>query len=286
MRVYLTTCFRHRVGAVWTRVGRVRVLVCRAVAVLWSGMVLAGAGDLVLIGSTRGGDTYSDGTPVADGECYALVHTVPGAMFQGFSADGKALDPARSYVALAAGLAEKGRCPTTLFQVREADAAGREDGLWELFLLDTRGADGRPAGMDGNGRLRRVNAWHRVKGRIRAKRGGLMSPGAFEEVAVDDSSARLGGGVGKLPTEVPQPRITGIRVVDGVVRLTVADTVPYLTYDVAGTATPDDSGWRSRRMARRPQDGRAGGEIVLEVEQRAVDGTEGARFFKVVRKSP
>lgn len=244
---------------------------------------VASAGDLLLTCSTRGGDRYADGAPVADGECYALVHTADGATFRGFTADGRAVDPAKSYVALAAPLAEGGRCPPTLFQVLEENAKGREGGKWELFLVDTRGADGKPAGVDGNGALRRVNAWSRVKGRIRAKSGSLTS-GASVETAADMSAERLAGGAGAVPADAPQPRIAGIRVVDGQVELTVADTVPYLTYDVDGAATPHDFGRKSRRMARKARDGRAGGVITLEVEPAALAGADGARFFRVVRK--
>lgn len=257
---------------------------CAFVAVGLAGMVLAGAKDLVFTCSTHGGDAYADGTPVADGECYALVYTEKGTTFQGFTADGRALNPKASYVALAASLAKGGRCPTTLFQVLEANAATRTNGVWELFLVDTRAADGKPAGMGADGRLGRVNAWRRVPGRICAKRGSLMSTGAFEEVAADDSADRLEGGAGAVPAETPRPRITGIRVVDGAVKLTVADTVPYLTYDVDGAVAPHDFGRRSRRMARQPRDGRAGGEITLEVAPQEIAGAGSARFFKVIRK--
>ena len=257
---------------------------CALVVFGFVGVVQAGVGDLALVCSTRGGDTYSDGTPVVDGECYALVHTAEGATFQGFTADGRALNPVQSYVALAADLAEGGRCPPTLFQVLEANAESRTNGVWELFLLDTRGADGKPAGVDAKGALRRVNAWRRVPGKIRAKRGSALAGGAFEAVAADQSADRLAGGAGAVPADAPKPRITGIQVVDGQVRLTVADTVPYLTYDVDGAAAPHDFGRRSRRMARRARDGRVGGEITLEVAPADLAGADGARFFRIVRK--
>ena len=257
---------------------------CALVVAALAGMVLAGAGDLTLVCSTRGGDTYSDGTPVVDGECYALVHTAAGATFQGFMADGCARDPARSYVALAGGLAEGGRCPPTLFQVLEENATTRTNGLWELFLLDTRGAGGRPMGMNANGRLQRVNAWRRVNGKVRVRQGSMTDGGVLETVPADTSADRLAGGEGELPAGAPRPRITGIQVVDGQVKLTVADTVPYLTYDVDGAATPQGLGRQSRRLARQARDGRAGGEITLEVAPTALQGTDGARFFKVVRK--
>ena len=164
---------------------------CALVIFGFVGVVQAGVGDLALVCSTRGGDTYSDGTPVVDGECYALVHTAEGATFQGFTADGRALNPVQSYVALAADLAEGGRCPPTLFQVLEANAESRTNGVWELFLLDTRGADGKPAGVDAKGALRRVNAWRRVPGEIRAGGGAPLVGGAFAAVGRGGRGVRL-----------------------------------------------------------------------------------------------
>lgn len=259
-----------------------RCLIINFIAVLCA-IGSASAEDLLLTCSTRGGDAYADGVPVADGECYALVHTADGATFRGFTADGRAVDPTKSYVALAAPLAEGGRCPPTLFQVLEENAKGRESGKWELFLVDTRRADGTPAGVDADGRPNRVNAWRRIGGKIRAKRGSLTFGGSVETGA-DTSAERLAGGAGAVPAEAPQPRITGIQMVDGTVELTVADTVPYLTYDIDGAAAPHDFGRKSRRMARMARDGRSGGEITLEVEPAALSGVDGARFFKVVRK--
>lgn len=241
-------------------------------------------GGVVFVGSTRGGDTYLDGTPVVDGECYALVYTEKGATFQGFLADGRARDPVASYVALAGALARNGRCPPTLFQVLEENAATRTNGVWELFLLDTRAANGKPAGITADGRLRRVNAWRRVNGRIHAKRGALTSPGAFEEVVADTSPTRLAGGMGVPPVDAPKPRITSICVEGDTVKLTVADTVPYMTYDVKGAATPLDMDHDTFQIAREPKDGRTDGTITIEVDSRKDADATQARFFKVVRR--
>lgn len=245
---------------------------------------VAGSQDFLFKCSTSGVDTYADGTRVVDGECYALVYTEKGGTFQGFQADGRARDSMMSYVALAGTVARNGRCPPTLFQVLEENAAARTNGVWELFLLDTRAASGKPAGMSADGRLQRVNAWRRVNGRILAKRGTLTAPGAFEEVAADASPARLMGGTGVPPVDAPKPRITGIRVEGGTVKLTVADTVPYMTYDVKGAATPRGWGRDALRMAREPKDGRADGTITLEVVPRKDADATQARFFKVVRR--
>ena len=77
-----------------------------------------------------------------------------------------------------------------------------------------------------------------------------------------------------LPANVPQPRVTGISVAGERVSLTVADTVPYLTYDVAGGKAPASVG--TDRVAVEKRDGAAAQEIVIEA-----DGAR-SRFFKVV----
>ncbi len=244
---------------------------------------VAGSRDFVFRCSTPGVDTYADGEQVVEGECYALVHTEKGATFQGFRADGLARDPESSYVALAGALARNGRCSPTIFQVLEENAAARTNGVWELFLLDTRVASGKPAGMTADGRLRRVNAWRRVNGRILAKRVGITSSDSFEELAADASPERLAGGTGVPPADAPMPRITDICVEGGTVKLKVADTVPYLTYDVK-EATLRGLEREAALVAREPKDGRADDTITLEVVPRKDAGSTRPRFFKVVRR--
>ena len=50
-----------------------------------------GDDDVSVVFSTEGPDRYMDGSVVLDGECYALVWSTDG-VFEGFSADGAALD--------------------------------------------------------------------------------------------------------------------------------------------------------------------------------------------------
>ena len=242
--------------------------------------------DRVFTCSTQGTDRYADGTAVKDGECYALVYTEKGCTFQGFNADGTAQNPEQSYVALAAPLAKDHRCPPTLFQVLGRNAASRTNGTWEVFLLDTRTRDGLPSGLDADGRIRRVNAWSRVRGRIRSKKGGVSSFEKYEDIAEDDSADRIEGGASAVPPNAPKPRITGIRVVDGKVKLTVADTVPYLTYGVEGAHEPHHFNPRCRRARRigQPQDGCASKTITMEVDANAAAEGGSARFYKIVRE--
>ena len=251
-------------------------------ALFTTASVMAGMNDLLLVYSTKGVDRYEDGTAVCDGECYALVYTRAGYTFAGFNADGTALDPAGSDVALVAPVAKGGRCPPTLFQVNGDYADLRKNGAWEVFLIDTRDAGGTPTGLDAEGRVVRINAWRRVKGKIRVKK----SDNAFAEVEQAECADALAGGASAVPPTAPRPRITGIRVVDGQVELTVADTVPYLTYDVEGAHEPRGFAHGRRRTRRigRPQDGRANATIKMRVDANAetADGT--ARFYKIVRQ--
>ena len=253
-------------------------------AMIACALAMAGTDDLLLAYSTKGVDRYEDGMVVPDGECYALVYTRAGYSFAGFNADGTALDPEGSDIALVAPVAEGGRCPPTLFQVNGNYASLRKNGAWEVFLLDTRDADGNPTGLDAEGRLVRINRWRRVKGRIRAKRGAVTSNGTFESLDQSAPADALAGGAGALPPNAPKPRITGIRVQDGKVVLTVADTVPFLSYDIDGAHEPHGfaHGRRRSRLARKAKDGNATRTITLEVDPDKDDGT--TRFFKVVRK--
>ena len=244
-----------------------------AVASVW-----ATGGDMLVSYSTRGTDRYFNGEPVKDGECYALVYTHPGKVFSGFQADGTVADPAASDLALVAPVAKGGRCPPVLFQVREQYASSRQGGAWEVFLIDTRDASGRPAGLDANGRLRRINRWNRVAGRIRTRRG-TDSFGALEPTVTPEGA--LTGGEGAMPPDAPRPRITGITVKNGVVELSVADTVPYATYDVDGAHEMHRLG-RRNRVAREAKDGVVGKPIKMEVEMK--EGADAPRFFRVFRK--
>lgn len=230
--------------------------------------------------STLGPDSYADGTPVADGEAYALVYTKPKAVFAGFQADGKLVDEANSEIALVLPRAKDGCCPATLCVISRTYANRHRTGTWDLFLLDTRRASGRPAGMDETGALRRVNSWGRTNAKID------FSSSAFTTQEATDSSASgkptsllaafaaVTSELSALPADVVTPRITGISVHGERVLLAVDDTVPYLTYDVAGASSLESD--LAARVAVEKRDGAAGETLVIEA-----DATR-ARFFKVV----
>lgn len=252
--------------------------------------------DSVLRFSTAGTDCYIDGSPVEDGECYALVWSPKGSAFKGFNADGTAVSD-RDRVVLAAPLAKDGRCRDTLFQISGEEYAALKDGVWAVCLVDTRRADGVPAGVGADGLPGRVNRWGLVSGgvEISPALAGDTSAGAAASLAAALSAAASGGSsvrvaksgarvrtygvcareTSAVPDYAPVPRITAFDIADGVARLTVSGTVPYLSYGIA-------SGPRPGELESDPyaavSDGESGAEIELTADARGA-----ARFFRVER---
>lgn len=81
-----------------------------------------------------------------------------------------------------------------------------------------------------------------------------------------------------VAADVPQPRITGIRIEGDDVVLSVAGTSPDLNYDVAAGVSPSACARKNR--ARQPKAGCATGTIELRVARTAGEGNQ---FFRVVR---
>lgn len=244
-------------------------------AVVCTTVASATTGDAVLAFSTKGPDAYADGTPVREGEYYALVWTRGGTPFAGVDLEGRAVDAENSAIVTAQPLADaRRRCPLTLFQLDAAFVASHADGAYALVLLDTRVSDGK-GGLVPSADLSHVNGWSEVEGsRIYAVSGRT------------GTAARAGGELGTrtlqasaIPSglEIPEPRITGIRVVDGQVELTVKGTSDRLLYNVATGASPER---RDRTHAAEAVQGQADAEAEVRLVAPAV---EGQRFFKVIR---
>jgi len=245
-----------------------------AFVMLLSCVAFADMEDMVLRFSTPGQDTYSDGTAVADGECYALVWSPAGASFSGFKADGTTVST-NDLVVFAAPLAKGGRCRATIFQIPKADYAALQGGVLSVCLVDTRRADGSPAGVAGNA-PRRVNRWGIVKGDVKADVAGASGLGA---VAARTKSGAAEAVVADVVSEVPdsarRPKVTSVSLADGRFRVAVADTVPYLTYTLKSGGEPDD-------LAPDAAAGRADGDAGAEIEIEA-PGVGDRMFFGVTR---
>ena len=253
-----------------------------ALLLLWGGFSFASITDYVATFSTPGPDRYADGTVVADGECYALVWSPKGSVFAGFNADGTTIS-ANDRVVLAAPLAKNGKCRDSIFQISAEEYAELEGGEWAVCLVDTRTAGGVPAGVANNVPLR-VNRWGAVKSGVKIEPAGasqLMfaaSPKTRRLLAAtgDDSDEGVCAGVlSAVPPSVKPPKITAFEVSDGIVRLTVTDTVPFLTYTLAAGDSPDAL---EADDAADKVDGDTKAEIAIET-----DALEGSRFFKVTR---
>lgn len=237
----------------------------------------AATDDVLLAFSTKGPDRYADGTPVLEGEVYAVVWTRNGSDFAGVDMDGHVVDPVNNAVIVALPRGQYNakcggvRCPKTLFQLDAAVAAKYTGGSYALCLLDTRVADGQ-GGFVASGLMEHVNGWGFVeKSRVVPVSGGCATATGLENVATTDTSAVPAG------EDLPKPRITGISVKDGYVTLKVKGTSERLLYNVAAGDKPGRHATRHAAMAT-PGNARADREITIVMPQ-----TEGQNFFQVVR---
>ncbi len=246
------------------------------VATLASLSVFAAVNDLLLTFSSTGPDTYADGTQVMDGECYALVWLPKDSAGIEIAADGTSADPAKGEIIVTASVAKGGRCPTVAFQLNAAFAEKYTGGSWALYLLDTRKVDesGKVtlAGVT-NGRATAVNAAGIVAAssvQATSKAKGVASASSTAATSATTSATSV------VPAGAPQPKVKGIRVEGGLVYITVADTVPYLQYNLA--AGSDPAALDEANAANNPVNGKAGEDIIL-----VAPANEKAGFFRVGR---
>ena len=169
----------------------------------------AAVDDTLISFSTPGPDKYADGTDVLAGEVYALVWSADG-QFDGIKADGTTVDPADKVVLLA-GVAKQGAngtyCPPLLYQVDADLAKTLANGVYAVYLLDTRvaAADGAVAvgGVDENGKLKAVNSYGAVSGDTAASAGTAAITTA--------KTTAIGGASVATLVEVEAPVITAIK---------------------------------------------------------------------------
>ena len=238
-------------------------------------MANAAIGDKIVRYSASGTDYYVDGTPVVDGECYALVWSPKGSTFAGFNADGTTISP-NDRVVLAAALAKDGKCRDTIFQIPAEEYAALDGGEWAVCLVDTRMADGVPAGVHDNAPLR-VNRWGVVNNGVKiepAEASNLKS--AKTSTSLRGASGTCAETLSAVPDSVKPPRITGLNVMEnGEVWLEVADTVPFLSYTIISGSEP---GNLEEDGCSDVVDGRNGAKITIGTAQSA-----NCRFFRVKR---
>jgi len=97
----------------------------------------------VLVSFSTTADKYADGTPVKDGEWYALCWSADG-VFEGLKADVTPED-GNDLVIMMASLAKDGKCPYTVFQIDSQSPKCKRTGVYTVILLDTRDGAGKVA---------------------------------------------------------------------------------------------------------------------------------------------
>ena len=224
--------------------------------------------DALLAFSTVGPDKYSDGTTVLDGECYALVRTLPGATFGGIAADGTAVAETDEIILLAP-LAKNGHCPKVLFQI----PSDKTEGTFGVYLLDTRvtAADGttKPVGAK-DGKLRLVNGYGLATEATKVGKatGGITT--AAEKETAGGQAVAAGAAV---PKNVQQPKITSIKIEGDYVKLTVQNLPGFMRVSSGANVSADDA-----QGAAQATDGKTD-EVILYAPKAA----SGSGFFKVIR---
>ena len=226
----------------------------KTIAVLFalaSVAAFAGVKDLLVSFSTPGPDKYADGTEVKVGECYSLVYT---------KADGSQEIVLNYQTKLA------GKCSSVVYMVDEVTAAKYTGGTWGVYLLDTRdfANGGIPAGLDANGQPK-VEPW--VKAEVVSS---VASSGNFGSAKTDEAISA--GAYDLAAAGVPQPTVTGIKIVGANVVVTVANTRPFVGYTlVSGSDVTEFSAPASTGV-----NGDSAGDIELVTPKK-----DGAQFFKV-----
>lgn len=197
------------------------------VAVMATAAAFAAANDMLITFSTKGDDTYADGSYVLDGERYALCWSTDFSKFS-IGADGVATG---GKIVVAPPVAKNRRCPTVVFEIDAAKAATEySGGSFAIYLLDTRRyADGKVVGLAGGATS--INAAGAAGGTVSVSTGAAPT-------SIDTSSAVAASAETALPSGVPQPTVTKIDVEGGFVYVKVKGTVPYLAYSLKESSTP------------------------------------------------
>lgn len=227
--------------------------------------------------SSTGPDKYADGETVVDGEVYALVWVADGEEFAGIDAEGNVLAPGKNAIVCRAAVAEKGACPKITYIIDRKDGEEFEGGRYEVYLFDTRVSTysengektGTTAGLKQGGTA--FSGW------------GLVTADITTSVAATAASpAQVSASAEIAPDadiDALKPVVTGITVKqdEGLVYINVANTKPFLKYEISAKKTLGDTEEKSFCTG---VQGTADGALTLVYK----DDPENRYFFyKVVR---
>lgn len=234
-----------------------------AAATFAVGAFAIGTGDLLVSFSTEA-DTYADGTPVLDGEWYALCWS-KNETFGGFDLDCNPLVDGDKVLVLAP-LAKGGRCGNTLFVVKAKDKP-TVHGNYFVYLLDTRDVDGAVAERNGNvpdGAVNGSVVSKNYTATATSTSGDVVSSGTVDENAAWSESAIA---------DLVQPRIVDFKPLpNAMVKIDVVDMLPGVKYNVLMGESLDNLNTYGVTTPK------TGDTATFELE--AGD----AKFFKVVRQ--
>ena len=132
--------------------------------------------------SSEGPDKYADGTPVMDGEVYALVWAKTGSAFAGFNADGTLVDATNNKLVSAAPITTAQHCPPVMYMLTGANSDLDATGSFSVYLMDTR-----------------------VKTATETKVGGLNADGTFAAVNTTTEVAEAVKGGSSAKAEAAKP---------------------------------------------------------------------------------
>ena len=224
---------------------------------LMTAAVFAGMNDLLITFSTPGPDKYADGKEVLVGERYALFFT---------DADGKLGDePVLVY-----RTKEKGRCTPVLFMVDEAtvETNNYKNGTWSVYLLDTRDFEKDSTGNT----IAEFGKDEKLEYSVKTQATDATT---IVESSMDSAAAT--SAVSFTDSDIPRPKVTGIKVDSAYVYITVKDVVPCLEYTLQSGSNAKD--FAIPEGVVKDDETSTVKEITLTVPK-----TEGAQFFKVTTK--
>lgn len=190
---------------------------------LGSSLAFSAANDTILTFSTKGPDTYGDGSMVLNGERYALVWVQNGTTFAGLAADGTPLADTTKVIAVAP-LAKAGKCPETVFEIDAEFAETLKNGAFGLYLLDTR-VSATELAKDVNGKPASVNA------------AGAASAAASDSFSSSTATSVSLATVG-VYTKIDEPTISALEVKGAQIELKVAGMVENHDYFVVPGTSP------------------------------------------------
>ena len=209
-----------------------RFSLCAAV-VAAACVAFADAGNTLVTFSTVG-DFYKDGSPVQDGEWYALCWS-ENESFGGLSSECEPLVEG-DRVFLMAPLAEGGKCPAVVFQIKSSEAP--TSGNYFVYMLDTRGIDGKPS-KAAKGKPAMVNAAVATT----AKATGAVGTAASSYAKDSELSKDAGGAVAWSESDVGnigQPEIQSFRIDGDKAIIKVVNMHSSVRYNIFTGSKPEE----------------------------------------------